>query len=229
MKEGSLVLVVDDEIQIRRYLQISLENAGYNVITAETGEEGIARIASSSPDIVILDLGLPDIDGLSFVRRVREWSKIPIMILTVRDSEKDKVTLLDNGADDYLTKPFSVNELLARIRVALRHKTIPDGSPLFTGKRLEIDYDKRIVLVDTEKIRLTPKEYALLTLLAKNAGKVLTQNSILRELWGSYYQEESQYLRFYIMQLRKKIETDPKHPSIILTEPGVGYRFIDEE
>ncbi len=229
MKEGGLILVVDDEIQIRRYLQISLESAGYNVIIAENGAEGIARTTVSSPDVIILDLGLPDMDGLVFVRTVREWSKIPILVLTVKDSEEDKVALLDGGADDYLTKPFSMNELLARIRVTLRNRGQKESKLTFAGKRVTIHYDRRIVMVDGDKIKLTPKEYSLLSLLSKNPGKVLTQNSILRELWGPNYQEESQYLRFYIMQLRKKIEADPKTPAIILTEPGVGYRFMDEE
>lgn len=227
--EGALILVVDDEIQIRRYLKISLEKAGYKVVDSESGEEGLARAAVSLPDVIILDLGLPDMDGLLFVQNIRQWSNIPIIVLTVKDSENDKVVLLDNGADDYLTKPFSINELCARIRVVLRNRTGPDQTNGFYGKRLEIQCDMRIVKINGNQIKLTPKEYGLLILLSKNPGKVLTQNSILRELWGLNHQEESQYLRFYIMQLRKKIEIDPKNPKIILTEPGVGYRFIAEE
>lgn len=226
MKNSGHVLVIDDEIQIRRFLRISLESSGYTVIEAETGEEGIAKTANANPDVIILDLGLPDMDGLAFVKRVREWTKIPIIILTVRDSENDKVILLDNGADDYLTKPFSVNELKARIRVAFRHKYKMEEPYVFQSGKLSVDFSKRIVTINDERIKLTPKEYAVLSLLARNAGKVLTQNYILKELWGSYFQEESQYLRIYIMQLRRKIEDDPGNPVIILTEPGVGYRLI---
>lgn len=228
MEEGGLILVVDDEVQIRRFLRISLESAGYNIIEAETGENGIKLAAESSPDLIILDLGLPDMDGLDFIRRLREWSSIPVIVLTVRDSDKDKVILLDNGADDYLTKPFSVNELKARIRVAFRHKVRTAGQQVFKSDRITIDFDRRIVAVEGEKIKLTPKEYSVLTLLARNAGKVLTQNYILRELWGPYFQDESQYLRIYILQIRRKIEKDPGNPEIIITEPGVGYRFIDQ-
>ncbi len=229
MKESGLILVVDDESQIRRFLKISLESIGYKVIEAETGEEGITQIATATPDVIILDLGLPDMDGLDFVKRVREWSTIPIIILTVKDTEKDKVILLDNGADDYLTKPFGMNELMARIRVAFRHKHSDKGTQVFTSGKVSIDFDRRIVKVNDEKIKVTPKEYAVLTLLARNAGKVLTQNYILKELWGPYYQDESQYLRIYIMQIRRKIEDNPSNPTIIITEPGVGYRFVDSD
>jgi two-component system KDP operon response regulator KdpE len=229
MMEGGLVLVIDDEMQIRRFLRISLEASGYHVIEAETGEAGITQAAAVNPDVIVLDLGLPDMDGLEFVKRIREWSKIPIIVLTVKDSEKDKVALLDSGADDYLTKPFSVNELKARIRVSFRHKRKDMETQIFKSEKLTIDFDKRIVKINDEKIKLTPKEYSVLTLLAKNAGKVLTQNYILRELWGPFYEEESQYLRIYIMQLRKKIEDNPSNPTIIITEPGVGYRLIQPE
>ncbi len=229
MNEGGLILVVDDELQIRRFLRISLESSGYRVIETETGEEGMRQAAAAAPDVIVLDLGLPDMDGLAFVKRIREWSSIPIIVLTVKDSEKDKVILLDNGADDYLTKPFSINELKARIRVAFRHGRKESESQIYKSGKLFIDFDRRIVKINDEKVRFTPKEYAVLTLLARNAGKVLTQNYILRELWGSYYQEESQYLRIYIMQIRRKIEDDPSNPSMIITEPGVGYRLIDDE
>jgi len=229
MNDRGVVLVVDDEIQIRRFLKISLESGGYRVIETETGEEGIRQIANAAPDIIVLDLGLPDMDGLEFVKRVREWTKVPIIVLTVRDSDDDKVRLLDNGADDYLTKPFSVNELKARIRVAFRHKFKNEEPSIFQSGRISIDFGRRIVKKNDERIKLTPKEYAVLSLLARNAGKVLTQNFILRELWGSYFQEESQYLRIYIMQIRRKIEDNPSNPSIIITEPGVGYRLIDED
>ena len=227
MNDSGLILVVDDEVQIRRFLKISLESAGDRVAETETGEEGIRQAAALNPDAVILDLGLPDMDGLDFVKRIREWSSIPVIVLTVKDSEKDKVLLLDNGADDYLTKPFSINELKARIRVAFRHKFKESELHVLKTGNLLIDFEKRLVTVNDIKIKFTPKEYAVLTLLAKNAGKVLTQNYILRELWGPYFQEESQYLRIYIMQIRRKIEEDPGNPSIIITEPGVGYRFIE--
>ncbi|MBN2041080.1 MAG: response regulator [Spirochaetes bacterium] len=224
-----MILVIDDEIQIRRFLRISLESGGYNVVEADTGEQGISLVTSVNPDVIILDLGLPDIDGLEFVKRLRQWSKIPVIVLTVKDSEKDKVSLLDNGADDYLTKPFSVNELKARIRVAFRHKQKGTEQQVFKSGKVSIDFDKRIVMVSNKKVKFTPKEYAVFTLLAKNAGKVLTQNQILRELWGPYFQEESQYLRIYVMQIRRKIEDDPANPEMILTEPGVGYRFMTDE
>lgn len=229
MNEGGMILVIDDEIQIRRFLRISLESGGYNVVEADTGEQGISLVTSVNPDVIILDLGLPDIDGLEFVKRLRQWSKIPVIVLTVKDSEKDKVSLLDNGADDYLTKPFSVNELKARIRVAFRHKQKGTEQQVFKSGKVSIDFDKRIVMVSNKKVKFTPKEYAVFTLLAKNAGKVLTQNQILRELWGPYFQEESQYLRIYVMQIRRKIEDDPANPEMILTEPGVGYRFMTDE
>ncbi|HQO03856.1 MAG TPA: response regulator [Spirochaetota bacterium] len=228
MTEGGLILVVDDEVQIRRFLKISLESGGYKVVETETGKDGITQAATISPDVIILDLGLPDMEGLEFVQKVREWSKIPIIVLTVKDSDSDKVLLLDNGADDYLTKPFSINELKARIRVAYRHKYRKEEPYIFESGKLAIDFSTRIVKKNGEKIKLTPKEYAVLSLLARNAGKVLTQNYILRELWGPYFQEESQYLRIYIMQIRRKIEEEPGNPKIIITEPGVGYRLIDE-
>jgi len=228
MTEGGLILVVDDEVQIRRFLKISLESGGYKVVETETGKEGITQAATISPDVIILDLGLPDMEGLEFVQKVREWSKIPIIVLTVKDSDSDKVLLLDNGADDYLTKPFSINELKARIRVAYRHKYKKEEPYIFKSGSLAIDFSTRIVKKNDEKVKLTPKEYAVLSLLARNAGKVLTQNYILRELWGPYFQEESQYLRIYIMQIRRKIEEEPGNPKIIITEPGVGYRLIDE-
>lgn len=226
---GGIVLVIDDEIQIRRFLKISLEASGYIVEEAETGEEGLVKAAETSPDLIILDLGLPDMDGIDYVKRLREWSRIPVIVLTVRDSEKEKVMLLDNGADDYLTKPFSINELKARIRVAFRHKSKEGtGEQVFKSGRIAIDYDKRIVTVDGNRVKFTPKEYAVLTLLARNAGKVLTQNYILRELWGPHFQDESQYLRIYILQIRRKIEKDPSSPETIITEPGIGYRLIDQ-
>ena len=229
MKAGGLILVVDDEVQIRRFLKISLESCGYQVIVTERGKDGVSLVATENPDVIILDLGLPDMDGLDFVSRVREWSKTPIIVLTVRDSEKDKVTLLNSGADDYLTKPFGLNELKARISVAFRHKNTLINSAVFHLGRLYIDFSMRLVKMDDKQVKFTPKEYAVLSLLARNAGKVLTQSYILREIWGPHSQEESQYLRIYVMQIRRKIEIDSSNPLIILTEPGVGYRFVSEE
>ena len=228
MKNGGLILVIDDEQQIRRFLKISLEAAGYNVMEAETGGRGITEAAQTSPDVIILDLGLPDISGLEFIKSIREWCSIPIIVLTVKDSEKDKVMLLDNGADDYLTKPFNINELKARIRVAFRHKFKKEENHIFTNGRLMIDFSRRMVKVNNKQVKFTPKEYALLSLLARNAGKVLTQNQILKELWGPYQEDEFQYLRIYILQIRKKVEKDYANPEIIITEPGVGYRLINE-
>jgi two-component system KDP operon response regulator KdpE len=227
---NNTILVVDDEIQIRRLLRISLESKGYNVIESGTGQDGILAVAHKNPHVLILDLGLPDMDGLEFVKQVREWSDLPIIILTVRDSDYDKVALLDGGADDYMTKPFSVNELEARIRVALKHKNknLSENDSIFNTGPLSIDFSKRVVKVNDNPIKLTPKEYSVLSLLARNHGKVLTQNYILKELWGAYFQEESQYLRIYIMQIRRKIENDPSKPELIITESGVGYRLIEQ-
>ena len=226
MKEDGLILIVDDEVQIRKVLRISLESSGYSVIEAYNGTEGLSKAANNSPDIIILDLGLPDMEGLEFLKRVREWTKTPVIVLTVRDSENEKVVLLDNGADDYLTKPFSMKELKARVRVAFRHKYKAETPHIFDSNGLYIDFSKRIVKINGEITKFTPKEYSILSLLAKNAGKVLTQNYILKKLWGNYFQEESQYLRIYIMQIRRKIEKNPSTPEIIITEPGVGYRLM---
>jgi len=229
MSEGGVILVIDDEQQIRRFIKISLESCGYKIVEAETGSKGITEAASTNPDLIILDLGLPDMDGLDFLKNIREWSSVPVIILTVKDSENDKVTLLDSGADDYLTKPFNINELKARIRVAFRHRLKSEDTPVYKAGKLIIDFSKRIVKVNEKTVKFTPKEYALLSMLARNAGKVLTQNHILKELWGPYQDEESQYLRIYILQIRRKIEDDPSNPKIIITEPGVGYRLVDEK
>ncbi len=229
MSEGGVILVIDDEQQIRRFIKISLESCGYKIVEAETGSKGITEAASTNPDLIILDLGLPDMDGLDFLKNIREWSSVPVIILTVKDSENDKVTLLDSGADDYLTKPFNINELKARIRVAFRHRLKSEDTPVYKAGKLIIDFSKRIVKVNEKTVKFTPKEYALLSMLARNAGKVLTQNHILKELWGPYQDEESQYLRLYILQIRRKIEDDPSNPKIIITEPGVGYRLVDEK
>lgn len=226
MAEGPQVLIVDDELQIRRFLRISLEANGYTIHETATGQEAILKTAQVRPDLVILDMGLPDMDGLDVLKRLREWTQIPVIILSVRDNDRDKVTALDAGADDYLTKPFSVEELLARIRTAQRHALPQQDEAIFTSRGLQVDLTRRIVTVSGELVKLTPTEYALLRLLIQHAGKVLTHQQILREVWGPEYINETHYLRVYFAQLRQKIEANPALPEIILTEPGVGYRLI---
>lgn len=222
---GLQVLLIDDEVQIRRFLRISLEATGYHLHEAATGADGIAKAAQFRPDVIILDMGLPDMDGLDVLRRIREWTQTPVIILSVRDNDQDKVTALDAGADDYLTKPFSTDELTARIRVAVRHAASGEEAQIFKVDNLVVDLTRRLVTVNGENIKLTPTEYALLRLMIQHAGKVLTHRQILREVWGREYENETHYLRVYFAQLRQKIEADPTRPSIILTEPGIGYRL----
>lgn len=222
---GVRVLVVDDELAIRRFLRISMEAEGYTFIEAESGEAGLIAAATQRPELIILDLGLPDMDGFTVLQRLREWSAVPVIILTVRDSEEEKVGLLDAGADDYLTKPFGVPELLARVRVALRHKQPADSEPSVRIGDLEIDFADRAVMLRGEPVRLTATEYELLRILARHVGKVVTQRQLLKEIWGPQAVDQSQYLRVYVAQLRKKLERDPGRPEFILTEPGVGYRL----
>jgi two-component system, OmpR family, KDP operon response regulator KdpE len=230
MENCGIILIIDDEIQIRRFLRMSLESYGYKVYEAKTGDEGFILLTSIKPDLILLDLGLPDINGKDFLLNLREWSDIPVIILTVKDAEDDKINLLDNGADDYLTKPFSIGELQSRIKVALRHRIGEISKEiLFKTGNLKIDFSKRLVFVDNKKIKLTPIEYSFLILLAKNAGKVVTQTQIMREIWNQNLEDETQYLRIYVLQLRRKIEKDPSNPKLIITEPGVGYRLIIEE
>jgi len=226
MKEGARILVIDDEIQIRRFLKMSLESYGFNVSEAKTGNEGFNLLSLEKPDLVLLDLGLPDMSGKDFLCALREWSTVPVIILTVKDSEQEKIALLDAGADDYLTKPFSVGELHSRIKVAIRHsKGNVSKDNIFSAGNLKIDYLKRIVFVSEKEVKLTPTEYSFLCLLAKHAGKVVTQTQIMREIWNPNLEDETQYLRIYILQLRRKIEEDPSNPKLIITEPGVGYRL----
>lgn len=225
MDEGPVVLIVDDETQIRRFLRISLESNGFRVHEATTGAQGLAQAALLRPDALILDLGLPDDEGLNILKRLREWSRVPVVVLSVRDSDTDKVSLLDAGADDYLTKPFSVDELLARLRVAIRHAQPGDEETVFQRGRLAVDLAKRLVTLDREPIRLTATEYALLRLFVQHAGRVLTHSQILRQVWGPQYEQETHYLRVYVAHLRQKLEEDPSNPRLILTEPGVGYRL----
>jgi len=225
MSDGLQILIIDDELQIRRFLRISLEAKGYHVHEAETGQEGVLKTAQLRPDVVILDMGLPDMDGLEVLKRLREWTQTPVIILSVRDSDRDKVAALDGGADDYLTKPFSTEELLARIRTAQRHAQPEPQQAIFSSGRLHVDLTRRLVMVNGEAVKLTPTEYALLRLMIQHAGKVLTHQQILRAVWGPEYVGETHYLRVYFAQLRQKIEADPALPEIILTEPGVGYRL----
>lgn len=225
MSAGPRVLVIDDEAQIRRFLRISLEANGYEVHEVAAGLEGISRAAQLRPDLIILDMGLPDIDGLEVLRRLREWTTTPTIILSVRDADIDKVAALDAGADDYLTKPFSLEELMARMRVAQRHTQPALQSHRFKAGNVEVDLSRRHVTRGGEPVKLTPTEYALLRLLIQHAGRVMTHKQILREVWGPEYVEETQYLRVYFATLRQKLEEDPSLPKLILTEPGVGYRL----
>ncbi len=219
------ILVVDDERAIRRYLRTSLASRGYTVVEAAGGEEALRAVVETHPDLVILDLGLPDLDGVDVVRRLREWSRVPVLILSVRDREDDKVAALDAGADDYLTKPFGLGELLARIRVAMRHSAAAPDEPVYDVGDLKVDLARREVILAGSRVALTPTEYELLRALVQNAGKVLTHNQLLRQVWGAAYAEESHLLRVNISNLRRKIEPNPDQPRYILTEPGVGYRL----
>jgi two-component system KDP operon response regulator KdpE len=225
------ILVIDDEPQIQRALRTILTEKGFKVTTASRGEEGLNLAATGEPDIIILDLGLPDLDGVEVCTRLREWTQCPIIILSVRDSERDKVAALDKGADDYLTKPFGIEELLARVRVALRHAVNRKGeqSQVVKAGSLSIDLSWHIIKRGEEEIKLTGTEYKLLAYLASNHGRVLTHQSILTHVWGPADADHTEYLRVYMRQLRKKLEDDPERPQYILTEPGIGYRFIADE
>lgn len=228
MSTGPRILVIDDELQIRRFLRICLEASGYEVHEVGNGLEGLGRAAQLRPDLIILDLGLPDIDGLEVLRRLREWTQTPTIILSVRDADSDKVAALDAGADDYLTKPFSLEELMARLRVAQRHAHPGPQSTMVRMGAIEVDLSRRLVTRNGEVVKLTPTEYTLLRLLIQHAGRVLTHKQILREVWGPDYLEETHYLRVYFAQLRQKLEDDPSRPRFILTDPGVGYRLAVE-
>ncbi len=231
MSTAPHILVIDDEPQILRAIRTILLEKQFRVTAASRGEEGLTQAAATEPDLVILDLGLPDMDGVEVCRRLREWTRIPIIILSVRDRERDKVAALDSGADDYLTKPFGVEELLARVRVALRHSAELKGqqSKVVRAGSLVIDLAWHLVQRGEEKVRLTGIEYKLLAYLAANHGRVLTHQSILTNVWGPADADHTEYLRVYMRQLRKKLEDDPQNPRYILTEPGIGYRFVADE
>jgi two-component system KDP operon response regulator KdpE len=229
MKETpATVLLIEDERQMRRFLRVALQSEKYSVLEAETAADGLSQAATRNPDVVLLDLGLPDMDGLEVIEKLREWSIVPVIVISAREQEGDKIKALDRGADDYLTKPFGAGELLARIRAALRHaapKSQDQREAVFVSEELRIDFLKRQVYCGTQEIHLTPIEYRLLTVLVRNAGRVMTHRQILKEVWGPPYVEQTHYLRVFMNQLRKKIETDSARPRFLLNEPGIGYRF----
>jgi two-component system KDP operon response regulator KdpE len=225
----STALVIDDELQMRRLLRVCLEANGYRVAEAATGKEGIAEAAQHPPDVVILDLGLPDMEGVAVLQRLREWSRVPVVVLSVRDREQDKIAALDNGADDYVTKPFSSGELLARLRVAQRHAAPASEDAVFRAGQLEVDLAARVVKHKGKEVKLTATEYSLLRLFVHHPGKVLTHHQILREVWGPNYVEQTHYLRVYLAHLREKLEANPAQPELLITEPGVGYRLVSKE
>lgn len=226
------ILVIDDESQIQRFLKIALEGSGYEVLLADNGQQGLELASLQSPDLILLDLGLPDMGGMEVLKRLREWTRVPVLILSVQEQERDKVAALDRGADDYLSKPFGVQELLARIRVALRHSTErsskTETSYLYQMGDLKIDLAGHQIWKNDQSLKLTKTEFKLLALLIQHAGKVLTHRQILREIWGAEYTGETHYLQVYISQLRRKLEVDPSQPQLILTESGVGYRLAGE-
>jgi two-component system KDP operon response regulator KdpE len=228
-KTTATALVIDDEPQIRRLLRVTLEANGYRVFDAATGQDGVAQAAQRRPDVVLLDLGLPDLEGVEVLKRLREWSKVPVIILSVRDREGDKVTALDAGADDYVTKPFNSAELLARLRAALRHAQPQGADAIFRTGDLEVDLASRVVRKRGQEVKLTPIEYSLLRLLVTHAGKVLTHRQLLTEVWGPKAVEQTHYLRVHIAHLREKLEEKAGGADLIRTEPGIGYRLVEAE
>ncbi len=227
-EEKELILLIEDEPQMRRFLRITLQSQGYRFVEAATAKEGLMQATTRNPDVVLLDLGLPDLDGLEVTKRLREWSQTPIIVISAREQEQDKVKALDAGADDYLTKPFNASELLARIRVALRHasRQLSDqNNAVFVIRNLRLDLAQRQVFVDDREVHLTPIEYKLLTVLVRHAGKVITHTQLLKDVWGPAHVNEVQYLRVYMTQLRHKLEADPARPQFLMNEPGIGYRF----
>jgi two-component system KDP operon response regulator KdpE len=227
-KRVPVALIIDDEPQIRRLLRVTLEASGYRVCEAATGQEGLAQAAQCRAEVILLDLGLPDLEGLEVLKRLREWSRVPVIILSVRDREDDKVTALDAGADDYVTKPFNSAELLARLRAVLRHAQPQGADAIFRSGELEVDLSARVVRRRGQEIKLTPIEYSLLRLFVAHAGKVLTHRQLLTEVWGPKAVEQTHYLRVHLAHLREKLEADPAQPELFITEPGVGYRLIEK-
>lgn len=225
-KNGSKILVVDDEPAIRKFLRTALDSYGYSIYEAARGEDALVSVATERPDIVLLDLGLPDMDGIEVTRRLREWTQVPIVVISVRDQESEKVSTLDAGADDYLTKPFGIAELMARIRVALRRSISPEKEPVFKIGDLVIDMARRLVTVSGQSVSLTPTEYDILRTLVINSGKVLTHRQLAHSIWGNTTDDDQAHLlRVHVRNLRAKIEVDPSRPYYLMTEPGVGYRF----
>ena len=231
--DKGLILLIEDEPQMRRFLRVTLQSNDYRLVETSSGQEGLAEAAMRNPDVVLLDLGLPDMDGIEVTRKLREWSEVPVIVISAREQEEDKIRALDAGADDYLTKPFGAGELLARMRVALRHRSLVQAGqrePVFVLGDLRVDFTDRHVYIRDKEIHLTPIEYRLLAVLVKNAGKVITHTQLLKEVWGPAYSGQTQYLRVYMTQLRRKLEADPARPRYLLNEPGVGYRLkIDAE
>lgn len=226
MSDKATALIIDDEVQIRRLLRVVLETDGYRVLEADTAEQGLSDIALRRPDVVLLDLGLPKIDGLTALRRLREWSRVPVLVLTVKADTEEKVAALDAGADDYVTKPFDSPELLARLRAIQRRSASDKEDPYFHAGHLAVDFSSHTVTVDGREIKLTATEYALLKVLAQHAGKVVTHKQLLREVWGPNAEEQSQYLRVYVNHLRKKIEAPNAKERLLRTESGIGYRLV---
>ncbi len=223
------ILVIDDEIQIRRLLKITLDNLGYKVYEADNAKNGLIESINCRPSLILLDLGLPDEDGSTLLKKIREFSEVPIIILSVRNSENDIINALDSGADDYITKPFNTGELLARIRTALRHYQPEQKNPVFKNGNISVDFSTREVRKKGQIVKLTSTEFSILALFIRNAGKVLTHNYFLKEIWGKQYSDDTQYLRVFIAQIRKKLEDNPSRPKIFITESGVGYRMIYNE
>ena len=229
VKPQATALIIDDEPQMRRLLRVTLESNGFCVFDAATGQDGVVQAAQCRPDVVLLDLGLPDMDGVVVLKSLREWSQVPVIILSVRDRENEKVAALDAGADDYINKPFGTNELLARLRVARRHTLGPTDLVMFRSGSVEVNLSTRVVKVNGQVVRLTAKEYALLHFFVQHAGKVITHQQLLREIWGPNQIEQTHYLRVYIAHLREKLEANSAQPELIITEPAVGYRLIEKE
>ena len=230
MNSDVLFLIVEDDKQIRSFIRSSLEMQQYKTLCATTGQEALNLIASRNPEVIILDLGLPDLDGIEIIRRVRAYSQVPIIVVSARDQDKEKIDALDAGADDYLTKPFSIHELLARLRVILRRQAVvsPGAPELFQSGDLAVDISRHLVYLGGKEVHFTPMEFNILALLVKNSGKILTHGNILREVWGSYLDSDAQSLRVFMANIRRKLEEDPSRPKYIITEVGIGYRFADE-